>query len=119
MQVLDIAGNAVQAARALNGSKRAAHSSGAALNVFRTYAVTRGANGSTPATHTAAAVSRQVVPPDINYLARQIASLMIKKAQTGYVGRAGNDELGTGFFVNEFPRNQIDAIKKNYFWGGA
>jgi hypothetical protein len=44
--------------------------------------------------------------------------LMIKKAETGFVGRSGNDELGTGFWVNEFPKNQIESVRSNYFWGG-
>ena len=46
------------------------------------------------------------------------AALMRQKAMTGFTGRSGNDELGTGFWVNEFPRNQIEAVKANYFWGG-
>lgn len=119
MKVLDVAGNVVLAARGINGSKRASHLTGVAVNVFRTFNVTRAANGSAAAAHTTAAISRQVVPADVNYLCRQIAALMIKKAQTGYVGRAGNDEMGTGFFVNEFPKNQVEAVKKNYFWGGV
>jgi hypothetical protein len=118
MKILDISGNTLLVARGINGTKRASHVISAPVNVFRTYSVTRGANGSTAAGHSSAAVSRQVAPADVNYLCRQIAALMIRKAQTGYVGRAGNDELGTGFFVNEFPKNQVEKVKANYFWGG-
>lgn len=119
LRVLDISGNAIQTVRGVNGSKRSTHTSGAAINVHRTFAVTRGANGSTPVAHTAATVYQQIPPADINYLCRQVTALMIKKAQTGYSGRGGNDDLGTGFWINEFPKNQIDKIKANYFWGGS
>jgi hypothetical protein len=118
MQVLEVLGNDVQVSRGFLGSKRSAHLAGADIYVFRTFNVRRGVNGSTAAAHSSAAVQRQVAPADVNYLCRQIAALMIKKAQTGYVGRAGSDELGGGFWLNEFPRNQIDTVKSNYFWGG-
>lgn len=118
MRVLDVASNVLQVARGVNGSKRASHTTGSAVKAVRVYNVTRGANGSTAAAHTIAAVYRQVAPADVNYLCRQMACLMIKKAQTGYVGRGGNDEMGTGFWVNEFPKNQIETVKSNYFWGG-
>jgi hypothetical protein len=80
--------------------------------------VKRGVNGTTAAAHASAAAYQVVAPADVNYLCRQIASLMIKKAETGFVGRSGNDELGTGFWVNEFPKNQIESVRSNYFWGG-
>lgn len=117
-RVLDVSGNLVLAERGWGGTKRATHSTGRAVHVYRSFAVRRGVNGTTAAAHSSKDVYQYVAPADINYLCRQIAALMIKKKQTGYVGRAGNDELGTGFFVNEFPKNQIEAVKRNYFWGG-
>lgn len=118
MKVLDIESNTVLVARGWNESRRANHSNGAQVQVFRTFNVVRGANGTTPATHSNAEVSRLVPPGDVNYLCRQVAALMLKKSQTGFVGRAGNDDLGTGFWVNEFPRHQIEAVRSNYFWPG-
>lgn len=118
MLVLDIATNTVMVTRGYNGTVKAAHTAPADVYVYRTFTVARGVNGTTAAAHTSQELYQYRAPADVNYLCRQIASLMIKKKQTGYVGRAGNDELGTGFFVNEFPKNQIEAVKGNYFWGG-
>jgi hypothetical protein len=118
MKVLEVQTNAVLVGRGWNGSRRAAHLSAAAVYVFRTFTVKRGVNGTTAAAHASAAAYQVVAPADVNYLCRQIASLMIKKAETGFVGRSGNDELGTGFWVNEFPKNQIESVRSNYFWGG-
>lgn len=118
MKVYDISGNTVLVQRGWANSKRASHLTGVTVYAYRTYTVTRGANGTTAAAHAAKAAYQYRPPEDVNYLCRQMAGLMIKKMQTGYVGRAGNDELGTGFFVNEFPKNQVEAIKKNYFFGG-
>jgi len=118
MKCLEVSGNTIQVQRGWANSKRASHLTGATVYAYRTFTITRGANGTTAATHAAKAAYQYRPPEDINYLCRQIAALMIKKAQTGYVGRAGNDEMGTGFFVNEFPKNQIDEVKSHYFWGG-
>lgn len=114
MQVIEVQTNQVLVSRGYAGSRRASHTSGTAVYVYRTFSVRRGVNGTTAATHSSAAAYVYRPPEDVNYLCRQIAALMIKKAQTGYVGRGGNDDLGTGFWVNEFPRNQIDAVKQNY-----
>jgi hypothetical protein len=118
MKVEDIQTNTLMVVRGWNASKRTTHLSGAGVSAYRTFTVQRGANGTTAAAHTAAAVYQYQAPDDINYLCRQIAALMYKKSETGFIGRSGNDDLGTGFWVNEFPRNQIEAVKGNYFWGG-
>jgi hypothetical protein len=119
MLVLDIATNELQVERAYNGTSMAAHTSGAGVLVFRTFNVKRGINGTTAAIHSSKAVYQYQAPADVNYLCRQLAALMMNKASSNFVGRSGNDELGTGFWVNEFPKNQIETVKKNYFWGGA
>lgn len=119
MLVLDVATNDIQVERGYNGTSVTAHSSGASIYVFRTFNVKRGINGTTAAIHSNKAVSRYQAPADVSYLCRQMAALMMNKAATGFVGRGGNDDLGTGFFVNEFPRNQIETVKKNYPWFGA
>jgi hypothetical protein len=118
MQVIEVLGNVVQVLRGFEGSKRAVHLAGADVYVFRTFNVSRGASGSTAAAHSLKSVAQQKAPADVNYLCRQIAALMVKKASTGYVGRAGNDDLGGGFWLNEFPKSQIDNVMNNYVWGG-
>jgi hypothetical protein len=119
LRVLDISANTIQARRGWNGSKSASHLTGAAINVYRTFEVKRGVNGTVASTHTGAAAYQYKPPEDVNYLCRQMAALMLKKAQTGFMGRSGNDDLGTGFWVNEFPKNQIEAVMSNYPWFGA
>lgn len=119
MRVIDIQTNSLLVTRGWNQTTKAAHTTSTTVYAYRTYNVARGANGTTAAAHTSAAGYQQVPPADINYLCRQIAALMMKKKSTGYVGRSGNDELGSGFFVNEFPKNQVDAVKANYFWPGV
>ena len=118
MRVIEVQGNKALVRRGWNESRIASHLAAAAVMAMRSYQVNRGVGGTMPAAHTAAVVYRLIPPEDVNYLCRQIAALMIKKAQTGYVGRSGNDDLGTGFWINEFPKNQIDAVKAHYFWGG-
>jgi hypothetical protein len=116
MKVLDIQSSTVYAARGWNKTKKVAHLINAPVNIYRTFNVERAVNGSTAAAHlNSAAISRLVVPDDINYLARQIAALMLKKSQTGYSGRAGNAESGETFYIWEFPKDAIARIKANYY----
>jgi hypothetical protein len=119
MKVLDITGNDVLVERSWNGSAITAHSTGKSVYVYRTFDVKRGTNGTTAAAHSSVAIYRYLAPADVNYLCVQIAALMMKKAETQFVGRGGNDDMGTGYWLNEFPKNQIENVKSNYFWGGA
>jgi hypothetical protein len=113
-KVLDIQTNSIYVSRGWNNTKKVAHLVGAAVSVYRTFSVERGVNGSTAQTHeNGAALARLVVPEDVNYLTRQIATLMMKKSQTGYAGRAGNAE-GETFYNFEFPRDAIARVKANY-----
>lgn len=106
-------GNTLVVGRGWNGTTRAAHLENAAIAVYRTVNVTRGVNGTTAAAHTSAAASRYLPPGDVNWLCRQMAGLMHKKAQSGFSGKVGNAELGETFYYNEFP-GQIKEIQKNY-----
>jgi hypothetical protein len=118
MRVLDISGNDVLVARAWDGTARAEHADNASVYALRSFTVRRGCNGTTAATHSGDTVYRYVIPGDVELLAKQMASLMYKKAETGYVGRSGNEELGGGYWISEFPKAAIEAVKSNYFWGG-
>ncbi len=116
MKVLDIQTNSAFVARGWNKTKKASHLSGAAVSVYRTFGVDRAVNGSSAAAHlVGAVVSRLVMPDDINYLTRQIATLMFKKSQTGYAGRSGSPETGETFYTHEFPRDVIARVKSNYY----
>lgn len=114
-KVLDISGNDVFVARGWDRTRKVTHDASANVDVYRTFTVARGCNGSTAAIHADDTLLYQyLVPEDVNYLARQIATLMMKKAQTGYAGRAGNSETGETFYTYEFPRDAIARVKANY-----
>lgn len=115
MLVLDIEANSVAVERGYARTKKASHLTGQTVYVQRTYAVSRGANGSTAAGHTSAAVSRQMPPADVHYLCIEMAALAWKKAQTGFSGRQGTAE-GETFYYNEFP-SAIAKIEENYRFG--
>jgi hypothetical protein len=115
MRIVDISTNTLLVARGYNATKRTTHLTGASVYVYRTFTVTRAANGTTAAAHTTAAITRYVPPADVNYLARQITALMLRKSQTGYAGRTGNTELGQVFYHDEFPRDAIAKIKQAYY----
>lgn len=115
MLVLDIEGNSVQVTRGYARTKKASHLTGQTVYVQRAYTVGRGANGSTAAAHTSAAVSRQIAPADVAYLCRQLAVLEWKKEATGFAGRQGTAD-GETFYFNEFP-SAIAKIEENYRFG--
>lgn len=113
MKVLDIASNTVAVARGWNETKRVSHLTNQDIYVYRTFTIRRAANGTTAAAHNqGTAISRQVPPGDVNWLCRQIAGLMLKKAQSGFAGKVGNAELGETFYLNEFPNDVINRISK-------
>lgn len=116
LKVLDIEGNNAFVVRGWNKTRKTSHTSGTAVGALRTFAVTRAVNGSTAAAHdSGASISRMVAPSDVNYLARQIATLMMKKSQGGYAGRQANPESGESFYMHEFPRDAIGRVKSNYY----
>jgi hypothetical protein len=101
--------------RGWNGTARVLHTTSTAVDVYRTVTVTRAVNGTTAAAHAnGAAISRYFAPDDIQYLAKQIATLIINKAKSGYQGRTGNAELGVVFYNDAFPRQDIERIKARY-----
>jgi hypothetical protein len=114
-KVLDINGNTTYATRGWNRTARVPHATGAAVDVYRTFNVTREVNGSTAAGHTGSlAISRQTVPQDINYLAREIAGKMLKFAQSGFMGRVGDDVTGQVSYNFAIPRIELEQIRRNY-----
>lgn len=114
MLVLEVISNTLVVARGYGGSKIATHLINSNVYVYRTFNVTRAVNGTTAAQHTTASVSKCVAPQSINYLCRQIAGLMHKKAQSGWSSKVGNAELGETFYYNEFPNDPLKKIMQNF-----
>jgi len=77
--------------------------------------VKRGCSGTTAATHAQnTAISRYVVPDDVSYLALQIATLMLRKGDSGFAGKVGDPATGEMFYYNEFPHSIVKDIQRNY-----
>jgi hypothetical protein len=94
MLVVDIAGNRLVVKRAWDGTVLAAHTHTTAdIYALRTLTVTRGALGTTAATHsTSAAIARHVVPGLVNALAVAEAMNVLLNEGSGYARTAGQGE---------------------------
>ena len=107
--------NSVSVRRGWNGTQAVAHTAGASVDVYRTFQVERGINGSTAALHAnLAAISRYLVPGNIFFLAKEIACLMKRKEDSSYAGKTGNAALGETFYNDIYPRFDIDPVRKMY-----
>lgn len=107
--------NKLYVMRGYNNTARAAHLDNATLDVYRTVTVERGVNGTTAATHAnGLAISRYLAPDDVQMLSKQIATLLVNKAKSGYQGRTGNADTGVVLYHDAFPRYDIDRIKECY-----
>lgn len=115
MKVLDKQTNTLLVERGWNGTKKNTHTTSTNVFVYRTFTVKRSCNGTTAAIHTTKAISRYFPPEDVNFLCRQMAALMFKKAQSGFAGKVGNPELGEVFYLQEFPKEAIEKVRKHYF----
>jgi hypothetical protein len=110
--------NTIYVTRAWNGTARATHTSGANVDVYRTVNVERGVNGTTAAAHTnGASISRYFAPDDIQYLCKEIATLIVNKARSSYQGRTGSADTGIISYNDAFPKWDIDRIKARYELG--
>lgn len=114
MMVLDISGNNLLVVRGWNRTTKTTHLDTTAVNVYRTFTVQRAVNGTTAATHSSADISRYEPPEIVNYLCRQMATLMMKKAEGGYAGKTGNVELGEVFYMDEFPNAVLKEVKSTF-----
>ena len=115
LRIRDIVGNTLQVRRGWNGTTPGAHANDSALSVYRTYTVKRGVNGTPAASHAnGTAINRYLPPGDVNWLARQIAGLMVKKAQGGFAGKNAVAELGEIFYHDEFPKKPVEDVLKKY-----
>jgi hypothetical protein len=120
MRILDIATNTLYVQRHWNKTLGAAHTTSSTVDVYRKFVVARALNGTTAAAHAiSAGVSRYLVPGDILFLCKEIATLMINKASSGYAGKSGNAELGQVYYNDAFPRFDLERIREHYRIPGA
>ncbi|MGW3428885.1 hypothetical protein ACWDHW_13155 [Streptomyces melanosporofaciens] len=93
MRVEDIAGNQLVVKRAWDGSVLAAHTPGAGIFAARTLTVTRGALGTTAATHTSGTVVNRWDPPGpVRDLCIAEALTTLLQGQSGYARVVGSGE---------------------------
>lgn len=108
-----IATNTLSVKRGWNGTTAAAHSVDTAIYRYLTFNTTRGVNGTTAAIHSSKAISRMIVPQDVNYLCRQIAGRMRAMARSHFRGALGNSPRPEMEPEDEIPA-LINKIKANY-----
>ena len=93
----------------------ATHTTSTNVNVYRTFTVERGVNGTTAAEQAQTTAINKYVPPwDVQYLCKQMASLMSRKEDSGYAAKTGNVEIGEVFFHDEFPADVLERINNEY-----
>lgn len=93
MLIVDIAGNNLTVKRAWDGSVLAAHTAPADIYAPRTLTVTRGALGTTAATHAdTTAITRHVVPELVRDLCIAEALNQLQQEASGYARTAGSGE---------------------------
>lgn len=93
MLVVDVAGLVLTVKRAWDGSVLAAHAGSADIYAYRTLTVTRGALGTTAASHlTAAPLYRLVVPPLVRNLNIAEAVSTLLQEGSGYARTAGSGD---------------------------
>ena len=103
MLVIDIAGNNVSVQRAYDGTTIATHT-GATVYALRQLTVTRGAFGSTAATHlNAASASIAVVPPLVRELALAEAIVEVAQQTGAYAQSQGDGESKVTKIGNGLP----------------
>lgn len=107
MLVVDVAGGVLTVKRAWDGSTLAAHSANADIYAPRTLTVTRGALGTTAATHTTStAVSRHLNPSLVRDFALALSLNQLLQEGSGYARVAGS-----GDNQREFTGRGIKAIE--------
>jgi hypothetical protein len=116
MRVLDriTATNKLYVKRGWNGTQAVSHATATGVDAYRTLTVERGVNGTTAADHlTDTAISRYAVPDDVLFLTKEIATLMLGKAGSGYQGRTGSDQ-GVIFYHDAFPKSDLERLQELY-----
>lgn len=120
MRVKDKRAHQCHVDRGWNNTGQVAHLTATDVDVYRRVNVERAVNGTIAAAHALnTAISRYMIPDDILFLTKQIATLMINKSRGGYAGKSGNAESGEVFYYDVFPRFEIERIKQNYQLGDS
>jgi hypothetical protein len=108
MLVVDVTGTAMTVKREYDGSRLATHTSGASIYAPRSLTVTRGALGTTAASHSlSAAITRHLVPGPVRDLTVAYALNQLLQENSGYARVAGEGDA-----QREYTGRGIGAIEK-------
>ena len=114
MFVESITSNDLTVIRAYDGSVLAAHDTAKDVYAFRTLTVTRGANGTTAATHSDAATLTKYVPPaDLAGRCKALAIAYYEREKGGWTGGVGSGE-GRVSAHEEVIDGIRDGIRRHY-----
>ena len=101
--------------RGYRNTTKAVHSNGAAIDIYRTFTVTRGVNGTTAAAHLISTpISRYLAPESVSTLCKAIATLLKKLDDAQYAGKTGGAQLGEVFYNNAFPRDIWEKVESQF-----
>lgn len=114
-RVIDINGHNLYLQRRWNNTVADDHANDTAVEVYRTFTVSRGVNGTTAAEHLSTVVIfRMLVPGNIKELCIKIAVLAAMQAQTSYSGRSGNNDTGQTYYYDTYPRFDLERLRDEY-----
>lgn len=115
MLIVDIAGNQLTVKRGWDGSVLAAHAAGVDIYAPRTLTVTRGALGTTAATHTiSTAVARWDPPGPVRDLVIAETIARINNEQAGYAKTLRSGESGSGSERNRDQKG-VDRLREQVY----
>ena len=102
--------------RGWNRTQRVSHAHAVAVDVYRTFNVERGVNGTTTAAHSGSlTISRYHAPDFIRYLATGGAILMMNKARSGFAGKTGNEQMGTTFYNDSWMFKEMEKARRLFY----
>lgn len=104
--------NTLAVIRGWGRTYKVAHSNGAAVNVYRTFGLDRGVNGTTAAIHSNKAVSQILIPDNLRKLTRQLAILEFKKSSVMYATK--EVKLESEMYFNQYPKQVIKEIMAGF-----
>lgn len=108
----NLVANSLAVIRGWNKTYKESHLNAAPVNVYRTYGLDRGVNGTTAAIHTTKPISQLLIPDDIQYLAIELTVLAWQRGKIKFASKEAKAD--SFFYFDEFPKKSIKMITRNY-----
>ena len=104
--------NQLSLIRGWNKTFKVAHSSGADVNVYRTWGLDRGVNGTTAAIHAAKPLNQLLIPEDIKFLAVELTTLAWKRSKLQFASK--EIKADNAVYYDTYPKKDIMQVINNY-----